>query len=42
MNKENILKPVTTIALFDNSEIRKVWHNDEWRFSIIDICNALV
>lgn len=26
-----------TIALFDQKTIRKVWHNDEWFFSIVDV-----
>ncbi len=29
------------IALFEWKEVRKVWHNNEWRFSIIDIIDLL-
>ena len=29
------------IALFEKKQIRKIWHNDEWFFSIIDVCYAL-
>lgn len=29
------------LAVFEGKKIRKVWHNNEWWFSIIDIVNAL-
>jgi len=35
MNKD------TAIILFKEKRIRRIWHNDEWWFSIVDICNAL-
>ena len=35
MNKE------TAIIIFKESTIRRTWHNDEWWFSVIDICAAL-
>jgi len=25
------------IALFDGKKVRKVWHNKEWWFSVVDI-----
>ena len=30
------------IALFEKKQVRKVWHNDEWYFSVVDICYALI
>ncbi len=30
-----------SIALFESTEIRKVWHEEQWYFSIIDIISAL-
>lgn len=35
MNKE------TAIAIFKDKTIRRVWHNNEWWFSVIDVCAAL-
>lgn len=29
------------LAVFEGKEIRKVWHNDQWYFSIIDIVEVL-
>ena len=29
------------IAIFQEKEIRRVWHNEEWYFSIIDVVEAL-
>ena len=35
MNKD------TAIVLFKEKSIRRTWHNDEWWFSVVDICSAL-
>lgn len=35
MNKE------TAIVIFNEKTIRRVWHNDEWFFSVVDIISAL-
>ena len=29
------------IALFENTEIRKIWHEERWFFSIIDVISVL-
>ena len=29
------------MALFDKKEIRRVWYNEDWYFSIIDIIEVL-
>ncbi len=30
-----------TIAVFENKKIRRMWHNDEWYFSVIDVIAVL-
>lgn len=35
MNKD------TAIAIFKDKTIRRVWHNNEWWFSVVDVCAAL-
>ena len=30
-----------TLALFEGKKVRKVWHNDEWWFSVVDVIEAL-
>lgn len=29
------------LVVFENKEIRRIWHNEEWFFSLVDICSAL-
>lgn len=31
----------TAIVIFKEQSIRRTWHNDEWWFSVVDICSAL-
>ena len=39
MDKE--INAITRIAIFRKKEIRKIIYNNEWWFSVIDICGAL-
>lgn len=34
-------KPITSIALFQGLSVRKVWHEDRWFYSIIDVIAIL-
>jgi DNA-damage-inducible protein D len=29
------------IIVFESKRIRRTWHNDEWYFSVVDVCGAL-
>ena len=29
------------LAIFQGKEIRRLWHNDEWWFSVVDVIGAL-
>ena len=35
------LKQNESIVVFDDKEIRKTWHNEEWWFSVIDVIQSL-
>ena len=33
--------PASHIAVFQETAIRRVWHNEEWWFSVVDVCAIL-
>ena len=36
-----ITEPANHIAVFQESSTRRVWHNEEWWFSVVDVCAIL-
>jgi hypothetical protein len=43
MNKKakTATEPANHIAVFQESSIRRVWHKEEWWFSVVDVCAIL-
>ena len=37
----NAPEPANHIAVFQETTIRRVWHNEEWWFSVVDVCAIL-
>lgn len=29
------------LVVFESKKIRRVWHENEWYFSVVDVCEAL-
>jgi prophage antirepressor-like protein len=29
------------IAVFENRKVRRLWHNEDWWFSVVDVVGAL-
>ena len=29
------------IVVFESKKIRRIWHDEEWYFSVVDVCGAL-
>jgi DNA-damage-inducible protein D len=30
------------IVVFESKKIRRLWHEEEWYFSVVDVCGALM
>lgn len=43
MSKKNVShdKPENHQVVFQEKTIRRTWHNDEWWFSVVDVCGVL-
>jgi prophage antirepressor-like protein len=29
------------IVVFESKQVRRVWHNERWYFSVVDVCDIL-
>ena len=38
---QEISSPKNKLIIFENKKIRSAWHNDEWWFSVVDVCAVL-
>lgn len=41
MKKQNEDNTQNKIIVFESRKIRRVRHNEEWYFSVVDVCGAL-
>ncbi|MFA7270198.1 MAG: Bro-N domain-containing protein [Sterolibacterium sp.] len=39
--KIQVTEPANHIAVFQEQAIRRTWHNEEWWFSVVDVCGIL-
>jgi DNA-damage-inducible protein D len=41
MKKKKETKEQNKIIVFESKRIRRIWQNEEWYFSVVDVCGAL-
>ncbi len=39
--RDQSTEPANHIAVFQEKSIRRTWHNEEWWFSVVDVCGVL-
>ena len=32
---------INALAVFEGKSIRRIWHNNEWNFSVVDVVGVL-
>lgn len=35
------MNPINKLVVFESKKIRRIWHQKEWWFSVVDVCGAL-
>jgi hypothetical protein len=41
MSKNKDIEPKNRLVVFQNRQIRRIWHEDKWHYSVVDICGVL-
>jgi len=41
LSKDTIKMEENKIVVFESKKIRRIWHNEDWYFSVVDVCGAL-
>lgn len=42
MAKSKDIEPNNKLVIFQSKKIRRLWHKNEWYYSVVDICGALI
>ena len=42
VKRAQVAEPANHIAVFQEVSIRRVWHNEEWWFSVVNVCAILI
>ena len=41
INESGLNMEQSKIIVFESKKIRRIWHNEDWYFSVVDVCGAL-
>ena len=42
MNKSELPEAQNKLVIFQSKKIRRLWHKEEWYYSVVDVCGALM